>query len=569
MCELVKLDTYAWEKMDIMIEHLLKAADSAFNKNDLQLAIQNLDKILKIEPEHCAALHLLGLSHYKLGNSEQAFQILKHCLNIHPDFAIGYNSLAVVARGLGEYEDSAEACLKALKLMSNYPEAYYNLGNARFFQGRFHEAELAYLQAISTRPEYGAAFLNLGITYQELGELEDAVDAYQRALEVTPNNSRIHLNFGNTLLIQGQRKQAAEMYMEGLRIAPHDSQLFYHLVHSRKYEYEDSFLENALSYYHQTTSKRDKVSLGFGLGKAYEDFGDYEKSFHFYAQANALKNSELNFNVEQLYAFLGNLQKLFEDIQLKPSQTVSENSVPIFIVGMPRSGTTLIEQILSSHSCVHARGELDNLSKVLQTACEDSKEGFPSAFKHFSYEQLENISHRYMEALCTKGLEFSHYTDKMPQNFLLIGFIKMLFPNARIIHSRRDPLDSCMSCFKHDFSKEHSYSYSLTNLGHYYGFYESVMKFWNAWLGDNQIFEIQYEDLVSNQELYTRDLLNYCGLKFEESCLNFYENKRAILTASMGQVRQPIYKSSVGSWIHYRPWIGELVKMVAGYKIAS
>jgi len=545
--------------MNAKIDQKLEKANVAFEQGDLQSALKYLNEILKREPSHCDALHLFALTSYRLGQKQQALEILQQCLRVHQEFAVGFNSLAVVFRDLEQYEASANACLQAIRLKEDYPEAHYNLGNARLFQGYLDQAEQAFLKALSIRDDYGLVFLNLGIVYQRKDEIEDAIESFERAAELLPGDSRIYLNLGNAYSMQGKKEKAASIYAQGLEISPQDYQLFYHFALSRKHHEEDDVIKNGRARFSSSQiPEEEKIFLGFSLGKAFEDLGEYENSFHYYAAANRLQNSKQPFDDQNLKVFLENIRHVFQEWNLPELSTETGGITPVFIVGMPRSGTTLVEQILSCHSKVEARGELDMLPRVVYQTCQAGQGGFPFALKGFSEKILRPMRDQYMKMLCAPGGDGSHFTDKMPQNFLLLGVIKGLFPEAKIIHCTRDPLDLCLSCFKHHFIEQHSYAYSLGDLGRYFRFYESVMGFWEDHLQIESIFKIRYESLVQNQEEITRKLLEFCGLGFEQGCLEFHQNHRVVHTASMNQVRKPIYKSSIGAWKHYEPWIGEL-----------
>jgi tetratricopeptide (TPR) repeat protein len=551
--------TFERKDMDLSLNDALQGAQIAFDKGDLQRAQEFIQNVLNVEPDHRDALHLLALTNYRLGSLDKALALIQECLRTHPDFAIGFNSLAVIFRDLGQLEPSANACLQALKLSGDYAEAYYNLGNAKLLQGFLTQAKGAFLSALQIRGDYGLAHLNLGIVYQQLGEIEQAIRSFETASKLMPGDSRVYLNMGNAFSTIGKNEEAESSYKKGLEITPEDPNLHYHLALCRKHTQNDEILERAKKGFHKNSnSDEEKILLGFALGMAHEDLKDYEQSFHYYSAANRLQNSLNPFEIKNLKIFLENIRKVFSDWLPSQVEISGEEPIPVFIVGMPRSGTTLVEQILSSHQNLGARGELDMLARIIYQTCQVNPDGFPFALKGFSQDVFEAMREQYLKVLCALEGSYTHFTDKMPHNFLFLGIIRSLFPRAKIIHCRRDPLDLCLSCFKHHFTEKHTYAYSLRDLGLYYRFYEKVMEFWEEIIGSDLIFSVDYEELVFDQEAVTRELLDFCGLEFQDACLSFFENLRPVHTASMNQVRQPIYNSSVAAWKNFEPWIGEL-----------
>jgi hypothetical protein len=295
-----------------------------------------------------------------------------------------------------------------------------------------------------------------------------------------------------------------------------------------------------------------KMNLSFGLGKAFEDLGQYEKSFHFILEANRLKRETFDYDISEDRVFIDNLKKTFDEQFIhQHSHSGYSSDAPIFIVGMPRSGTTLVEQILSAHPQVFGAGELRYMKIMIVDSCSNI-EGleYPQCFAGFSENDFKEFGKAYVNELRQFSKEVKYITDKMPHNFLNIGLIKLILPNAKIIHCQRNPVDTCWSIFKNFFAGIHNYAYNLRELGEYYKLYEGLMAHWRTIL-PGFLFEIQYEELVADQENQTRRLLEYCGLDWQDDCLSFHKSSRPVRTASSTQVRQPIYNNSVLLWKRY------------------
>jgi len=297
--------------------------------------------------------------------------------------------------------------------------------------------------------------------------------------------------------------------------------------------------------------------LGFALGKAYEDLADDQKAFSFITEANRLKRSTYTYSTSDDAAFFSRIAASFDAslfTGLAHAGCVDERSV--FIVGMPRSGTSLVEQILSSHPQVFGAGELTDLGRVIETLCQD-RGGYPAAVSRLQPGDLAVSGQAYVDQVRERAPDARRIIDKMPQNFLYVGMIRLLLPNARVIHCQREPMDTCFSIFKHGFLNLHSYAYDQQELGSYYWLYQQLMAHWRDVL-PGFMYELNYEALVANQELETHRLLEYCGLSWDDACLSFHKTERVVRTASTTQVRRPIYTDSVKRWKRFEEGLAPL-----------
>jgi hypothetical protein len=315
-----------------------------------------------------------------------------------------------------------------------------------------------------------------------------------------------------------------------------------------------------------STSDADQIDLGFALGKIYEDLGDYNKSFKFISEANQLKRKSYEYSIQDDRVYFQRIKKVFSpDFLASHAGSGNKDRTPIFIVGMPRSGTTLVEQILASHPMVFGAGELTVLVELAENVCRKggTRTKYPECLSGFDADAFAEMGTDYLERVREFSQDATYITDKLPHNFLYVGLIKLILPNAKIIHCSRNPMDNCLSIFKTEFAVEHKYAYDMVELGGYYNLNSDLMAYWNKVL-PGFMYRLVYEDLVSDQQRQTRELLQFCSLPWDEACLNFDKTERRVRTASLVQVRQPIYKDSVELWKRYEMQLEPLRKAIYG-----
>jgi tetratricopeptide (TPR) repeat protein len=304
----------------------------------------------------------------------------------------------------------------------------------------------------------------------------------------------------------------------------------------------------------------EAVSLHFALGNCFADLGDYDQAFRHYLQGCKLKRATLKYEAGQMTRYFDSIMRVFDRDTLARLQGAGDpSSVPIFVLGMPRSGTTLTEQIIASHPLVHGAGELPDLLAIAKREIAGTGARFPDNIPTLDQSTLGAWAAEYVAGLCRRAPDAVHVTDKMPGNFMALGLIHLMLPNAKIIHVNRNPVDTCLSCFTKLFSHGHAYSYDLAELGRFYSDYARLMAHWRQVLPEGAFLEIRYEDLVTEYEAQARRLITYCGLEWNDACLKSHENKRSVRTASVMQVRQPIYTSSVERWRKYEPYLKPLL----------
>ncbi len=488
-------------------------------------------QVLDINPDHADANHLLGVLLYQVGNHAQAVDLISRAIAMAPDQPLYHSNLGAALQELGRLEGAVASYRKALAIKPDYAAAHNNLGNAHRNLGRPEEAIASYYKALAIKPDCAEVHSNLGHAFRDWGRLEDTVASYREALAIKPDYAEAHRNMA------------------------------YIKKHSK---YDDDVKAMEETYARPDISDKERMHLAFGLGKAFEDLQQYEKAFDFFLEGNTIKRWTQGYPIEEQEIFFNELKEVFDSSLFEKYQSVGcKDEAPIFILGMPRSGTTLVEQILASHPHVHGAGEIGTLSQVASNRFTGlTGAALAEGIRQCDATEFERMGIEYIAAIRKHSKKARFVTDKMPSNFQYIGLIRLILPNAKVIHCRRNPQDNCMSIFKCFFaSKNLAYAYDLSELGRYYNRYRDLMKHWHSVL-PGFLYNVQYEDMVANQVEQTRGLLEYCGLEWDDTCLEFYKSDRPVKTLSAEQVRKPIYKDSVQSWKRYEKQLAPVLEIL-------
>ncbi len=479
----------------------------------------------------------------------------------YTDSGLGWKILGAALQIQGK--DSLHALHKAAELLPGDAVTHYNLGNILHERGRLNEAEASYRRALQVVPDGADVHVNLGKTLQDMGRTGEAEASYRRALRIKPDHAEAHNNLGETLMESGRLDEAEASLRRALQIRPDYIKVRLSLASVRKVKADDENLaallaaEEAARNSATSLHGEDAMCLHFALGKSYGDLGDPEKAFPHFLEGNRLKRATFDYRPERVAKHFAAIMRNFDAATPDRLRGGGDPStLPIFVLGMPRSGTTLVEQIIASHPDVHGAGELPDLTAILQQ--EVAGAVFPHNLHALEPEHLAAWGAAYVAGLQRRAPEARRITDKMPANFLALGLIHLMLPKAKIIHVKRNPADTCLSCFTTLFSHGQHHTYDLAELGRYYADYERLMEYWRRVLPDGAFLEVQYEDVVADQEAQARRIIDYCGLVWNDACIDFHKNGRAVSTASMAQVRQPIYKSSVDRWRPYGKFLGPL-----------
>ena len=526
----------------------------------LDEAIKSYEQALSLQPNYYEIHNNLGTILHEIGQTDRALNSYKEALSINPHFADAHNNIGIILQELGQFDEAAESYKKAIVINPEQAKAHNNLGNIFKECGQLYKAINFYEQALSINPNFDDAHYNLGISLYKLGQTDEALNSFKQALVTNPNYADAHNNLGNIFQDLGQFDEALNCYVNALAIDPDNTQFHRNLSTLKHYKAGDTQLTHMQSLLSASNlNESERINLCFALAKAYEDLEEKDKLFKVLNEGNQLRKEELNYSIE------GDLKKhsahrKFFKLAIKKSSYDPVTVSPIFIVGMPRSGTSLVEQIISSHHKVHGAGELTALDELIGPIFNE----YVANNNALCEKDFLSIRQGYLNNLSSLNFSESIITDKMPTNFENIGFILKAFPEAKIIHLKRDAMAVCWSIYQRYFpSKSLGFPYDMKDLAQFYNSYNELMTFWHE-LFPNKIYDISYEDLTTNQEKETRKLLEYCELDWDENCLNFYANKRTVKTASSLQVKEKMYQGSSEIWKKYEPQLKPLIKTL-GY----
>jgi tetratricopeptide (TPR) repeat protein len=531
-------------------------------------AVEEYRRAIALNPRYFEAHNNLANALAKLERYAEATPHFESALAIKPDAAETRNNFGNVLAAQKQHADALPHYRRAIELRPDFFEAHNNLGNALAALQRHDEAIAYFDKALDINPGSTDAHCNLADALGRLNRHDEAIAHFRSALAIDPDMPEALAGHGFELMSAGSLDEARAQLERAIELAPHRTDFYHNLSVMRRYEAGDPHLAKmeALAAEMDSLPQDQQFVLHFALGKAYADFGAHEKAFHHLLQGNALKRRQVQYDEAGTFARFARVKAIFTAELLRQKQGSGDPSeLPVFIVGMPRSGTTLVEQMLASHPLVFGAGELEHLSKILGRLEQPDSSGtpFPEMVPAMDGKALRNIGAEYLAALPSAGETLTRITDKMPANFRLIGMIRLILPNARIIHLQRNPVDTCLSCFSKNFTGSQSFSYDLAELGRYYRGYEDLMAHWRRVLPEGAMLEVQYEELVADFEPQARRILGYCGLEWDERCLAFHRTERAVRTASFVQVRQPIYGNAVGRWLPYKDMLGPLLEELA------
>ena len=464
--------------------------------------------------ENANALFNLGIAKQDAGKLAEAEAAYRKALEVRPGWAEALNNLGNVLRDAGRLEDALAVLERAAAAAPNEAQTHYNRGCVLQELERPVEAA-AFQRAIEIAPDLAEAHNNLGILAMEASELETARAAYEHAIAVKPDYADAHNNLGNLMKAWGKLDDACAAYRRAIEARPGYARAYYHLADldpGSLDEDDASRMESAFA--DKPQNSRERAELGFALSRIRERCKEYDRAFEYLEAANRIRRAGFDYRASDTMRIVDRMIAAFgRDVVERVDGVGFRSDVPIFVLGMPRSGTTLIEQILASHSAVFGSGERKDFKRCLRAVrAETGREAdFPDAIAEFDPETWRRLGEAYVGGLRALAAQSPRITDKMPVNFLYVGFIHLALPEAKIVHCVRDPVDTCLSCFKADFVSHQQFAYDLAELGLYFRDYRRLMDHWHAVL-PGRMLDVGYEGLVANQEGETRRLLDYCGL---------------------------------------------------------
>ncbi|ARN73083.1 tetratricopeptide repeat-containing sulfotransferase family protein [Oceanicoccus sagamiensis] len=508
----------------------LKTAKLLENTGQLQQAANGYAHIINMAPDHYEANSSLGQLLHKINRNQEALNYLRHAEIIRPnDFNATWN-VFIVERALNLLIDAEKSLKKLYKL----------------------------------EPDNILFLLTYGVFSTDTNKPDRARKLYDQAVKLAPNNALAHAKRGSVQKVQGDFAAAELSFRKAIALDAGCASAHHGLAFLQKCkEHNDDVKAMELASQLDTLKDPDRMLLEYALGKVFDDLSEYDKAFDHLLEANRLRRQTYQYCVpDQKKYFKQHELELGAAFQQRFEGKGLEDSTPIFIVGMPRSGTSLTEQILASHSSVHGAGEVEYIRQVCEVAMTITRQEFPAGLNQVNEGSFVTAASQYIEKL-RNGVDDSilRVTDKLPHNFLRVGLIAAVFPQAKIIHCVRNPLDHCLSIFQQDFNVAHGYAANLQELAEYYRLYESLMAFWHELLPD-KIYCLSYEKLIADPDNQVKELLNYCELPFEQACMNFHKTKRNVNTPSASQVRKPMYKTAVEKWKNYEQQLQPLADIL-------
>lgn len=558
-------------------------------------------KICEVDPQDAESWFMMGTLYGRLGRIADAEAALRKVVDLQPNFALGHLNLGQALELLGKFAEAEECYRRSVALKADLADGHDALGRLSQLRGDLHAAVAHHQRAIQLNPLRAGAYLSLGRALHQLGNLDEAAAGIEQALKLDPEQAESYYDLAGVRIGQGRYHEALRNIRQALQRRPDyiaaKAVEAYILEHLRDYQGALDILtplldryrdhpEVALVYARLCHFTRDydgaiarleslltedglaaerRAQILFRLGELYDKRGEFAQAFARFQAGNRLK--PVKFDAREWEGRITTVMNTFShEAMLRAPRAGNCSERPIFIVGMPRSGTTLVEQILSMYPEVAAAGELPDIGRLaveFQAALDHT---VPSNdITQLSREQCDALAQPYLDMLERRFPQSKRVTDKLPQNFLHLGIIALLFPMARVIHCVRDPLDTCLSCYFQEFTGEHPYAYDLADLGAYYRQYQRLMIHWDEIL-DMPIFELRYEDLVRDPDKLGQAMVEFCGLKWDKRSLEFYKGGHLAATASFQQVRQPIHAGAVGRWRHYADYLEPLQRALAGHR---
>ena len=469
--------------------------------------------------------------------------------------------MGILAYKTGNHDIAEKMFVKALMLDPTYSIVWANLAHVYSVTGQLDKAKKSFQNILKMDPENGLIWAELGTVFNKLANYKDGRDAYLNSIKLKPNSPRVYLSLGHVYKTMGDIENSIESYKKTIKQNNLSGEAYWSLANLKTYKFTNNEIEEMEKALESEMSDIEKCQMYFALGKAYEVEKDFADSFKNYSKGNKIKKDESKYlsmdttnNTSKVIQFF-NEKRL---MQLSSSKTLDRD--PIFVLGMPRSGSTLVDQIISSHSMVDGTQELPNIIKIAADL-KRKNNLYPEILDEINEYEITELGEKYLNGTRWARDSAPYFIDKMPNNFIHIGLIKTILPNAKIIDTRRDAMDTCFSCFKQFFARGQLFTYSLEDLGNYYTDYIKAMNHWHNVYGKD-IYTVHYDNVINETEKTIRELIDYCELPFEKECLEFYNSSRPVKTPSAEQVRQPIYKSGLNYWKNYEKHLLPLKKII-------
>ena len=507
-----------------------------------------------------------GIRHVKAGRLKLAEEAYKNVIKKDKNNIDALRLLGLLAFKTKDYNIAERLFIRVLELDPTFSLAWDNLAKLFRIQNKLSKSIPAFENLIKLDPDNFEALVSLGTVYIKLSKYYEGINLYEKSLKIKPENPRVYLSLGHALKTVGEREKSETAYHNAIKYFPFSGEAYWSLANLKTYKFSQKEISNMELSINKNMHPNELIQMHFALGKAYESNNQFEKSFNHYREGNWLQRKQIKYNAEDYKISIDEIIDFFKNNNdIFKSKASLNNDDPIFILGLPRSGSTLIEQILSSHSLIEGTQELPNIMAISRDIkLIDQNNGYPENLLGIDSSVFNDFGQKYIDETKWARSSKPFFIDKMPNNFVHIGLIKLILPNAKIIDARRNPMDSCFSCFKQYFAKGQHFTYDLDDIARYYKDYLRLMNFWNE-LFPGEIFTINYEDVINEPNQKITELLSFCNVEFEDSCLHFHKSKRPVKTASSEQVRQPMYKTGLDYWKNYRNNLDILINHFPDY----
>ena len=536
----------------------IKNLESLYNNKNFFELIKYSEVFLKKFPESKFIYNLIGVAYFNLGKYSSAIENYNISISLNPKNSEAYNNKGLCLKKMGDFEGALENFKLAIKINPHFSDVYNNIGNLYYELKSFKDAEKIWSDGLKVSPTDIVLLRNLGtLLFEKKGEISLSKKNFEKILALSPNKPFALNYLGMIYKSEGKIDEAEDYFKKAIEADSNYSESYYNLSYLKKFNKQNNFLRKLEKLYSsKQVFEEDKVYICFSLAKAFDDLGKYSLSYKYLSEGNLLRKKLIGYNINKDKKLFSKIYKNFKQLQndnLKlPDYNNLNNKVPIFILGMPRSGTTLVEQIISTHSKVFGAGELNILSNSIYK--------LDILNNKVSEDLLLKLRNNYLAHINEFNTSRKMVVDKLPANYLWIGLIFTIFPNAKVIHVKRNAVATCWSNYTKYYSNPGiGFVYSLGDLGKYYKMYLEMINYWDNHF-PGKIHSLNYETLTEEPINEIRNLISYLDLKWEDECLKFYKNPRIVKTASSLQVRQKIYKGSSRKWLNYSQFLSKLEK---------
>lgn len=569
-----------------------------FEKREFKKAVECYKKAVEANPRFAEAYNNLANASRYVGDHDKALGYYHKALQFREVYPEAYNNLGTLLRDQGKAPEAEHAYRKAMMQNPKYIDAYNNLANLLYAnnrdqdalrvlsdalrvdenhpvtltitarvqtrRGNYPAAEEAARRALQANPKHAEAMVALGQLFHETDRYDEAVKLLEQAIEIAPNSPEARNFYGVALKSVGRLEDGKQQILKALELNSNNYGAYANLNDLVDFKEEPELVEKMEAIFAAAKNHEDPrlMALHFGFAKALEDIGQHERALDHYMKGTKMKRALLNYNEQETFKFFKDIRETFNaDVFKNRPYRGLPNDKLIFIIGMPRSGSTLCEQILSSHPDVHGAGEVKYLARAMGQMRDrfPSMARYPQMFKEMEAFHFETIGRSYMKQILPGAGGAKKITDKLLTNYFFVGLLNIIFPNAKFVHTMRNPVDTCLSAYTKLFKDDMPHSYDFGELGRYYLQYKEIMEHWHKVLPEGTIMDVQYENAVADTEGYARRLIDFVGLEWDPACVEFYKSTRPVKTASVAQVRKPVYTASVERWRKYGPGLQPLL----------